>query len=120
MIERLSPGGRWIALGTEEGMVSVQSTIMRDERWSIPEAHQGAVRVIAWSPDGAAVASGGEDALVKVWEAATGTVLALYTEHTGPISALDWSPDGCWMTSAEEAGGPYVWPIHDNTSGPKR
>ncbi len=114
MIERLSPDGRWIASGTEEGMVSVQRAIIGDQRWSAPEAHRGAVCVIAWSPDGASVASGGEDALIKVWEAATGTVQALYAEHTGPISALDWSPDGCWMTSAEKTGGPHVWSISRN------
>ena len=121
MIERISPDGRCIASGTEEGTVSVQHVVTGDERWSAPEAHQGAVRVIAWSPDGASVASGGEDALIKVWEAATGTVQALYTVHTGPISALDWSPDGCWMTSAEGTGGPHVWPICNNTAaGPER
>ncbi len=121
MIQRMSPDGGLIASGTEEGVVSVQGAVSGDERWSVPMAHQGAVRVIAWSPDGAAVASGGEDGLINVWEAATGTVLTLYTEHTGPISTLDWSPDGCWMTSAEGTGGPHIWPIHHNpTAGPER
>ena len=121
MIKHMSPDGRWIASGTEEGVVSVQSIVSGDERWSAPWAHQGPVRVIAWSPDEAAVASGGEDGRVNVWETATGTVLALYTEHTEPISALDWSPDGCWITSAEETGGPHIWPIqHNDTDGPAR
>src|SRR5690242_2222813 len=78
VIQRMSPDGKWIASGTEEGVVSVQRVVGGEEQWSATEAHQGAVRVIVWSPDGTSIASGGEDALVKVWEAATGTVLALY------------------------------------------
>ena len=114
MIQRMSPDGGWIASGTEEGVVRVQSVVIGEEKWRVPKAHQGAVRVLAWSPDGSAVASGGDDAAVKVWEAATGTALIFYTEHTGPISALDWSPDGRWMTSAERTGGPHLWPIYKN------
>ncbi len=112
MIARLSPGGTCIASGTEAGVMYVCRLVSMAEEWSIQAAHTGAIRVIAWSPDGAAIASGGDDAIVNVWEAATGTLVALYTEHTGPIVALDWSPDGCWITSVARTGSPHIWQLH--------
>ena len=109
VIERLSPDGLWIARGTDEGDIGIRRIVSGSERWSVAKAHQGAVRVIVWSPDGSALASGGDDAIVKVWAVLTGMIVALYTQHTGPITALDWSPDGCWVTSAADTGGPHVW-----------
>jgi WD40 repeat protein len=116
MIERLSPNGMWIASGTGKGGVRVQGVVLNANGWCVREAHQGAVCVLAWSPDGTAVASGGEDGMVKVWKAATGTVMAHYAEHTGPVIALAWSPDGKWIASVEGTGGPHIWQLHCDPS----
>ena len=34
--------------------------------------HAGPVRSVAYAPDGAALASGGEDGAVRIWDARTG------------------------------------------------
>ena len=36
------------------------------------KGHEGEVRDLAWSPDGASLASGSDDKTVRVWDAATG------------------------------------------------
>jgi hypothetical protein len=54
-------------------------------------SHQGTVRVVNWSPDGALLASGADDAKVFVWsmDGAVKHTLA----HPASVRALAWSPD---------------------------
>ena len=42
---------------------------------------QRAYKVLAWSPDGTYLASGGHDFLVRVWKAAEGEYLGAFTER---------------------------------------
>src|SRR5260370_30012387 len=50
--------------------------------------HAGSVYAVAWSPDGARLASGGGDNTVQVWDAATGSHVFTYRGHAGtPVQA---------------------------------
>jgi WD40 repeat protein len=60
-----SPRGNYRAAGTEQGQVIVSAGGGR-----VPfmyNEHQGAVIVLAWSPNGKLIASGGQDQRVLVW-----------------------------------------------------
>src|SRR5690606_24247046 len=70
--------------------------------------HKGAVTVVAWSPDGARVATGGTDGLVTVWEAPRGRV-QVFEHHKGPVLCLAWSPDGSRLVSGGEDRNVCVW-----------
>lgn len=61
-----SPGGRFRAVGTEEGRVRVSDGVSKQVVLTYSE-HQGAVIVVAWSPTGKMIASGGTDRRVRVW-----------------------------------------------------
>ena len=54
--------------------------------------HGKAVRTVAFSPDGGIVAAGGNDKVVRLWDAASGTELPNSFRHSGNITAVVFSP----------------------------
>ena len=54
----------------------------------------GRVRSVAFSPDGATLASGSADGRVRLWEVETGAVLTSFSTHDGLVLALAFSPNG--------------------------
>jgi WD40 repeat protein len=67
-------------------------------------AHQGWVRAIAVSPDGNAVATCGNDQLVKVWSTQDGKLLQTLTGHASHVYNVAFHPDGTHLASADLKG----------------
>ncbi|MBV9491174.1 MAG: WD40 repeat domain-containing protein [Verrucomicrobia bacterium] len=63
------------------------------------EQHSAPVRSVAWSPDGKTLASGSNDRTIKLWEAASGTLLATLRGHADYVLNVMWSPDGKILAS---------------------
>ena len=79
-----------IALGSSNGKLHLFSVRLGKLDKST-DAHTGAVLCIRWSPDGSALASGGEDGCIKIWSK-NGMLRSTLASQSSPIYALCWSP----------------------------
>ena len=67
------------------------------------------MRAVAFSPDGATLASAGDDATVRLWNAKSGAALAVLTGHASPVNDVVFSHDGDSLASAGADATIRVW-----------
>jgi WD40 repeat protein len=71
----------------------------------------GAVRVVAYAPDGKTLAAAGEDGVVGLWDAATGKLWHRFEGHRGPIWSLAFAPDGRTLASGSQDTTILIWDV---------
>ncbi len=103
-----SPDGRelaagYVVMGPDRKTVAELAV----RRWEVatgrelPElvGHFLVIAAVAYSADGATIATGGDDETVRLWDTATGRELRMLTGHTRPIRAVGFSADGRTLVS---------------------
>ncbi len=71
--------------------------------------HIGAVKAVAFAPDGQRVLTGSGDHTAKQWDAGTGWELVTLRGHTGSVSAVAFSPDGRRLLTRSGDLTPKLW-----------
>ena len=77
--------------------------------------HSGAVRSVAFSPDGCRVLSGGDDDTLRLWDLSSGTQVRVFTGHTQRVRSVAFSPDGCRVLSGGDDGTLRLWDLSSGT-----
>ena len=95
----VSPTGELLAIGTEGGRVHLLDLTNTDIESPANRSHfdagPGGVWVVAFSPDGRQLATGGADSLIRIWEMENGgKLLKILEGHAATVSAMEYSPDG--------------------------
>lgn len=75
--------------------------------------HTGAVLAVAFSRDGRLAVTGGKDALLRLWDVATGRQIRIFTGHTDAVRTAAFSPDGKLVVSSGEDGTLRLWDVAD-------
>jgi WD40 repeat protein/tRNA A-37 threonylcarbamoyl transferase component Bud32 len=71
--------------------------------------HAAVVSSLAFSPDGAALATASYDATIKLWDTATWSERATLHGHTQNLSGVAFSPDGARIASTSDDGTCRIW-----------
>jgi WD40 repeat protein/serine/threonine protein kinase len=108
-----SPDGRWIASGSEDGVIMVWDVIANKEMLLL-QTHVGAIRALAFSPNGRVLASGGDDKTVRLWDFPSGRRRPLVTGHSGPVRCVAFRADSALVASG---GDDQIIRLWDPTTG---
>jgi WD40 repeat protein len=73
--------------------------------------HSQIIKTVAASPDGRFIMTGGLDRTARLWDAATGAELKVFTGHTGDVTALAFSPDNRLALSASQDNTARLWDL---------
>ncbi|NDJ76316.1 MAG: WD40 repeat domain-containing protein [Chloroflexi bacterium] len=79
------------------------------------DGHTDSVGALTWSPDGTQLASGSYDQTVRVWDAASGTQVAIFQENNDRVSEVSWSSDGTRLASGSGDGTLRIWDAASST-----
>ena len=76
----------------------------------VTTAHlQDRFNAVAWSPDGACIATGSSDRTVRIWNAASGKLLRTLQGHSQAVRSVSWSADSKSLASGADDDVVRIW-----------
>ena len=77
--------------------------------------HTDGVSSVVFSPDGQTLASGSDDATIRLWDVATGTLQQTLTGHTSDVQSVAFSADGQTLASGSWDKTVRLWDVATGT-----
>ena len=99
-----------IAVGFTSGDIIILNAITGRQEASL-SGHTAQIRTISFSPDGASLASGGNDKTLNLWDLQTGGISKLFSGHGSWIESLSISADNIWIASGCWDKKIYLWNV---------
>jgi len=101
-VSALSWNQHILTSGSRDASIVHHDVRARDHAVATLYGHNQEVCGLKWSPDGSQLASGGNDNLVNIWDAANTKPRFTFNQHISAIKAMDWCP---WQTDLLATGG---------------
>lgn len=108
----LSADHKLVALGGSGKVAKVYTTVDGQLQYKI-EKHTDWITSIAFSPDGATLATADRAGGLHLWGARQGGIRLSLLEHKAAVRALDWRSDGKLLASVGEDGRIIWWDAKD-------
>jgi WD40 repeat protein len=118
-VTAISPGGDHLAIGDSRGHVHILQVDVNAEELAAASdelsflGHQGAVITIAFSQDGALVASAGLDGSIRIWDTSSGLPRPYHVRTS--VSAIDQIAFSPTARRLAVLGGHRLWVINADT-----
>lgn len=101
------PDGRAFAAPTATRDIQVMSRGDWENQRVFSNGHMGDVTALAWSPNGAMLATAGKDRKILLWETKTQTIIATY-DYANVID-LEWHPTKNLLSFTNTNGEVYIY-----------
>jgi WD40 repeat protein/serine/threonine protein kinase/DNA-binding SARP family transcriptional activator len=106
-----SAGGCGGLLATgDDGTAQIWDATTGEKLLTLP-GHSGPVWAVAFSPDGAHLATASADGTAKVWDISTGQQRLSLTGHADQVMDVAFSPEGTRLATASADGTARVWDL---------
>jgi WD40 repeat protein len=113
-----SPDGRWLATagGERDGQAAEAGAVKVVDAGlgaaaTVELPHPARAHAAAWSADGRQLATACADGLARIWDVASGELVATFTGHQDDVNWVAWSPQGGQLATAASDGTVRLWEV---------
>lgn len=110
----LSPNSKWMALGSEKGMIHIldQASLSSTRRI---KAHASTVNAVTFSSDGYRLSSASDDCEICVWDISSGRCVLGPLKHNRSAIAVAFTQDGQTLAASDLDRDVTVWNVKTGT-----
>jgi WD40 repeat protein len=113
--------GPALGLSSDRRILAFNDSESTTQFWDVPNSkptglalRSASAYLIEFSPDGKRIATYSQDSNIRIWDAATGSVVQIIDADGGRTSALKWLPGTSALLVASEQGRVRIWGTPDD------